>query len=77
MLKVTVDQAVGSRLGNLESRCELCDEQGRILGYFTPAQDRSLYEGVEPPIDEEALRARELEKERFNTQEVLDKLEQL
>ena len=58
MTKVTIDHTMRDKLRNLSERVELCDEDGRVLGYFTPAADRSLYEGVDSPISEEELQRR-------------------
>lgn len=37
MTKITVDSELRSKLHNLDSLIELCDETGRTLGYFHPA----------------------------------------
>jgi hypothetical protein len=58
MNRIIIDQASMAKLGALDQSAELCDETGRILGYFTPTHDRSLYEGVEPPISAEELERR-------------------
>ncbi len=58
MMKITVDEALRTRLHNLDSPLELCDESGRVLGHFTPAVDHAIYEGVESPNGEEELQRR-------------------
>jgi hypothetical protein len=40
MAKVIVDADLRSRLHNLESTLELCDESGLTVGYFVPSPDR-------------------------------------
>ncbi len=40
MNRIIVDQSLRSRLNNLQSRLELCDESGETLGYFVPASER-------------------------------------
>ena len=75
MTKVTVDEAVRARLGNLEEAFELCDESGRTLGYFTPAVDRSLYESLKPPVTEEELQRREQQGGGRTLSEILADLE--
>ena len=77
MNKITLDPTALSALGSLDHFTELCDPSGRTLGYFTPAVDRSLYDEVEIPIDEEELRRREHEEGSYTTAEVLDHLEKL
>jgi hypothetical protein len=59
MSTVIIDQDTRTRLGNLEDRLELRDETGRVLGYFTPAPDRSLYDNVDSPVSVQELRRRE------------------
>jgi len=61
MNRVILDQTAFVALANLDHFAELCDPSGRVFGYFTPATDHSLYEGVEPPISDEGLD--EIEKE--------------
>lgn len=58
MSKVTVDPTMGEKLRRLTEQVELCDADGRTLGYFTPTVDRSLYEGVDSPIREDELQRR-------------------
>ncbi len=77
MNKVTIDRITLERLNRLGERLEICDESGRTLGYFTPANDHSLYEGVEPPVTEEELQRREQEAETYSTAEVVERLKKL
>ena len=58
MNRIVVDQANAAKLDGVEQVAELCDESGRLLGYFTPAHDHSLYEGVESPISGEEMSRR-------------------
>ena len=59
MIRITVDPTTRAKLKNLQHRLEICDETGRVLGYFNPAVERSVYEGVDSPTSEEELRRRE------------------
>jgi hypothetical protein len=68
---LTVDQSTIAKLGNLGESLELRDEAGRTLGYFTPAQERSSYAGVEPPANEVELQRREQEEVGRPLQEIL------
>jgi hypothetical protein len=61
MIKIVIDEVTQARLGNLEQPAELCDVTGRILGYLTPAEDRSVYDELESPNGEEELLRRERE----------------
>ncbi len=40
MNRLVVDEPFRSKLQNLDSRLELCDEAGNTLGYFVPASER-------------------------------------
>ena len=75
MTRVTLDAATCAKLGNLKKCLELCDESGRTLGYFTPAEDRSLYEGVQPTITDEQLERREREQGGRTLKEILTDLD--
>jgi hypothetical protein len=46
---------------SLGDAAELCDDAGHVLGYFTPAVDRSVYEGVESPTSIDELLRRKQE----------------
>ena len=56
MSKVIIDPTTQAKLCDLRESLEFCDESGRILGYFTPAGDESLYTGM---ASEEELDRRE------------------
>lgn len=57
MTYITVDQSLREKLKNLEERIEFRDENGRVLGYYAPANghDHSLYKNVEIPFTEEEI----------------------
>jgi hypothetical protein len=61
MTRVTVDPLTQARLRGLAQPAELCDESGRVLGYFTPLSSRAPNGAMEPTISEEELRRREQE----------------
>jgi hypothetical protein len=54
-MKITVDDALRTRLHDFRLPLELCDESGRVLGYLRPAADPSLYKGVHCPVSEAEL----------------------
>jgi hypothetical protein len=58
MNRIVIDPASVAKLGALEQAAELCDDSGRVLGYFTPSHDRSLYDSVECPVSAEELSRR-------------------
>jgi hypothetical protein len=37
MTKVTIDETLRSKLNGLDQQIELCDESGRTLGHYLPA----------------------------------------
>ncbi len=55
MVKLTVDKKTRESLHNLDQRLELCDESDRLLGYFEPVVDQSLYEKYNSAISKEEL----------------------
>ena len=61
MVKLTVDREIREKLGDLKQRVELCDDSGRVLGYFYPVADPSLYDEHDSSITEEELDCRERE----------------
>ncbi len=75
MTKVVLDQATLAKLARNRNRVEVCDEAGSVVGYFTPLDDRSLYESVQPPISEEELRRREQHLRGRPLSEILRDLE--
>jgi hypothetical protein len=75
MGRVTIDQALRSKLGSFESPLELCDETGRVVGHFIPVEDRSIYEGVESPVSNEELDRRLREESGRPLDDILRDLE--
>jgi hypothetical protein len=74
MTKVILDHD-SSKLENLADRVEVCDRSGRTLGYFVPAVDRSLYEGLQVPFSDEELDRFEREPGGRSLPEILADLE--
>jgi len=61
MNRLVVDEPFRSKLQDLDSRLELCDQDGNTLGYFVPASERErlLYAWARGEFtDEEIQRAR-------------------
>jgi hypothetical protein len=56
MNRVVIDNTSAAKLDAVgQQSVEVCDETGRLLGYFTPVIDHSIYEGVESPISSEEM----------------------
>ena len=75
MVKLTIDQDTRTKLRDLKERLQLCDETGKVLGYFQPVVDPTLYEGVDSEISEEELDRRSKEGGGRPLAEILDDLE--
>ncbi len=58
MVKITVDSELMAKLGDLKSPLTLQDATGRVLAYLTPAEDRSIYDELDPGISDEELARR-------------------
>jgi hypothetical protein len=73
MNRVVVDTAVRSRLDNLNSAMELCDESGVTLGYFVPASSRQrvLYQQIQESVTDEELQRAFEEPGEYTIDEVL------
>jgi hypothetical protein len=56
--KVILDRTALATLGRLNEGAEVCDESGKVLGFFTPLSNAALYEGVDAPISAEELKRR-------------------
>ena len=61
------------QLHNLDRYFQVCDQTGRVLGYFTPAADQPL----ESPLSDAELLRRLDAPQRLTTQEVLEHWEKL
>ena len=61
MTRITLDSQLSRTLGEMDRLVELCDEQGKLLGYFV-AEDPNP--GQPPPGFESSLSAEEVERRR-------------
>lgn len=52
---IVVDHETKAKLGGASADVEVRDDSGRLLGYFFPADSRSLYDQIEIPISDEEL----------------------
>jgi hypothetical protein len=58
MKRVFIDDAVAQPLAESADAVQVCTQSGKILGYFTPTCDSSIYNELESPCSEEELRDR-------------------
>jgi hypothetical protein len=77
MTRLVVPDTLRARLEDCTESVRLCDESGHVLGYFLPAEiyDRTLYDGVEPPISDEEFRRRASEPGGRTLAEILADLQ--
>jgi hypothetical protein len=62
-----------AKLHNLDRYFQVCDQTGRVLGYFAPAAEQPL----ESPLSDDKLQRRVQEPQRLTTQEVFEHWEKL
>ena len=78
MDRITLDSALVGKLRQAISSIDVCDEDGNVIGFFTPRIDSSEYENIELDISDEELQRRINSKEpRYTTAQVLRHLESL
>ena len=71
MTKIPLDETTLAKLRDIKERIEVCDEQGRIVGYFEP----SIYAGIViPDFTEEALQAAENDPVTYSLDEVWESI---
>jgi hypothetical protein len=58
MQSLSVTGELQIQLHGLRAPAQLCDDTGRVLGYFTPAGP-AVYQGIDSPTDVEELRRRQ------------------
>ena len=76
MVKMTNDQDIGSKLRDLKERVQLCDEAGKVLGYFQPVVDKVDYEGVDALVSQAELERRSREGGGRQLAEILADLQE-
>ena len=63
MARVIADEALRSKLNGLDEQIEVCDEGGRTLGHFVPADlyQKLLYAWLNAQVSDEELERRRQE----------------
>lgn len=76
MNTITVNASMRSRLDNLESPLEFCDESGQRLGFFIPASEhhRTLYELAQAALSDEDLAEARRQTGGSTTEQLLARL---
>ena len=74
MNKIVIDKDLRTRLDNLDTELELCDESGHTLGYFVPTSETnpSLYESARCEFTEEEIESARKESGGLTISEVLE-----
>jgi len=75
MSTITLDEATVEKLRAFNTRVELRDPQGNVVGFFRPAP-RIYEEGQVPDLNEENSNAGLLNRRELTTAEVLRRLEE-
>jgi hypothetical protein len=57
MTKLTVDRELKAKLANFEDLIELCDESGRVVGFFHPVAANGVSNQARSPISDEEIEA--------------------
>jgi len=76
MTRVTLDNETVARLHNLRENLEVCDESGRLLGYFVPTEDKAMYAEIDPQVSDAELDRREAEEEGRPLVDILQDLKE-
>jgi len=76
MVKVTLDSALLTQLGQVDTALEICDAGGRTVGYFHPAVNRPTVEGrpTRSPFSDEELQQRRQQRTGRPLAEILEQL---
>lgn len=77
MTRVTLDNETVVKLHNLRENLEVCDEAGRLLGYFVPTEDKAMYAEVDAQVSDAELDRREAEEEGRPLAEILHDLKEM
>jgi hypothetical protein len=76
MTRVTLDNETVAKLHNLRENLEVCDEAGRLLGYFVPTEDKAMYAEADAQVSDAELDRREAEEEGRPLAEILQDLKE-
>jgi hypothetical protein len=69
------DSVTLEKLRHVNERMEIRDQKGELIGYFSPRIDRSLYDSVDIPVDDDELRRRAQKGDGRTLTEILAELE--
>ena len=75
MTRIVLDPQMRAKLNGLREPVEFCDEEGHVLGHYSPVADRALYDSVKVPFTDEELDRFEQEPGGRSLAEILADLE--
>ncbi|MEX2140527.1 MAG: hypothetical protein WD894_14790 [Pirellulales bacterium] len=75
MNRVVIEDSMREACEKAEGPVEVCDREGRFLGFFISAGDRAIYRLLDSGLSEEALQARLREKGGRPLEDILRDLE--
>jgi hypothetical protein len=75
MNRIVPDRKTVEQLSQLNERAEICDETGRVIGYFRPVVDAAHYATVEPSVSDEELFRRACEEPGRKLRDIIADLE--
>jgi hypothetical protein len=79
MTRVIADDGLKSRLKDFSESLEICDESGKVVGYFQPmtVSDREIYDWAKAEFTAEEIEKARQDPVSFSTAEVLEHLRSL
>jgi len=77
MDRIIVDDSFTQQMPGAIVPCLVFNSKGKRIGYFTPEVDSTVYQGVEPSVNEEELDRREHTGGGRSLTEILDGLDQV
>jgi hypothetical protein len=75
MNHIVIDDSMRKACETAAAPLEVCDRDGRILGYFIPAEDPAIYRLLDSGLSEEELQDREREGGGRPLEDILRDLE--
>jgi hypothetical protein len=77
MTKVTIDAATFDKLKDVREEAQLCDDQGRLVGYFLPGPPRDSQGKAILPFTDEELKEMSAQKGGRPLKDILSDLSKL
>jgi hypothetical protein len=75
MESINVDPTLSAQLGQFHAGVKICDNNGQVVGYFTPASGLKDQRPIQMPQSDEELQRRLRETSGRPLKDILDDLE--